>query len=47
MNAQAAADRYTGFADHVSQDDLEEALGYFEFAVAAYYVQVIPRPSPP
>ena len=24
----------------MSQEDLEEALGYFEYAVAAYYVQV-------
>lgn len=39
MGAQAAADRYTGFSEHVGQDELEEALGYFEFAVAAYYVQ--------
>ncbi len=40
MNAQEAADRYTGCSDRVNQDDLEEALGYFEYAVAAYYVVV-------
>ena len=40
LDAQAAADQYTGFSERVSQEDLEEALGYFEYAVAAYYVQV-------
>lgn len=40
MDPQEAADRYTGFSDRVGQEELEEALGYFEYAVAAYYVQV-------
>ena len=40
LTAQQAADRYTGFSDRVPQEDLEEALGYFEYAVAAYYVVV-------
>jgi len=40
LSAQQAADRYTRFSDRVAQEDLEEALGYFEYAVAAYYVVV-------
>lgn len=40
ISAQEAADKYTGFSDRVSKDELEEALGYFEYAVAAYYVVV-------
>ena len=40
LPADKAADLYTGLSDRVPLSDLEEALGYFDYAVAAYYVQV-------